>query len=175
MKTRLKLLFALMAADALFTQRLNAQGTIRFESGINIFVDGVPFIHGDYTLDADRLFTASVWIIELSPSLSVSITRASSMSDPGSKIADLPLWIIIPPDFPDNGGEGFSLTRSLTTAEASDLIAGNWYLDIAEVRTLGLGSVREHIVMVPEPTTIELGGIAGFALWLRWNLKRKRI
>jgi hypothetical protein len=77
--------------------------------------------------------------------------------------ANGPNVILLTLDTPGNTSGTFSGSGTLTTGQATDLLAGNLYINITDP-VFPSGEIRGQILEVPEPTTLALVGAGSLAL-----------
>jgi hypothetical protein len=152
-----------------------AQGTILFESHLGpptgpLYGPGAELLFGTFTLDSSLLFSGKVYVVDFTEEgTSVALFRASGPSDPGTLILNFTPGRITTPFPPDPGEREFLINQPLTSLQVTDLLSGNWYVEISGITDptasiLGQTTAREQIVMVPEPSSIALLALGGLAL-----------
>jgi hypothetical protein len=171
MKTTIASLLALAAASVAV-----AQGTLEF----TVSMDGTRALppnatfwkgYGTFTLGSASVFQGDLFIEAANGQGSVTIYSSPSPDALGTAVFTLgagPIHNPIPPL--DPGGQDFSADRTLTPAERSDLLAGNWWA-LYSVPGSPESQLRGQIV-VPEPSTGALLATGAVAVWSYGRRKR---
>jgi len=126
---------------------------------------------GTFTLQPNLLFSGSMGVTIWGDVTSVAIFRSTSQSAVGTHLYDFTPGLISNPGPGDPGGREFDFTRTLTSAEASDLASGFWWVNVI---TPGFpnGELRGQITAVPEPSVYALLTM-GFAALLMLAKRRQ--
>jgi hypothetical protein len=150
---------------------LNAypQATTFFSSNLNGSQAVPPNVSsrtgtGEFYLYSDLTFNGGIWIANYAGITEVSLFRATSVMDLGTKLFDLapgPVSIGI-------GGTGSAqafgtdIDRVLTPLAANDLQSGFWWVVVATPEFPN-GEIRGQLSAVPEPSTFALLGLGAAA------------
>jgi hypothetical protein len=149
-----------------------SQGTILFQTYLDSNQAVPPnsstrVADGSFELYSDSTFTGGIWIENYPGITTVSLFRATSVSDIGTKLFDMtPGAIEAPRPGGGGGGQEFGLDRlvPLTSADVSDLQSGLWWVSVITPQYPN-GEIRGQITAVPEPATTALfivaAGIVG--------------
>jgi hypothetical protein len=122
-----------------------------------------------FTLFPDNHVSGNVtleWEVAATP----IIYRSTSSSELGVQLFVLPAGAFNPPLGNGGGEQNYDLNATLTTSQVSDLVAGNWWVNVATPAFPG-GELRGQIQIVPEASTFAL--VAG-GLLLLCRFVRKR-
>ena len=157
--SRFALLFAAISTS---NPAAVAQGT--FQVYVASTYETLPTVNrmwGNFTVTADRLFYGDVDVEFGFEGDKVQIFRSLPANSAGEPLFTLtPQGGFYPTGDPQDlgsSGWGFTVQRSLTTAELADLEAGNWWVGV-DLAALPGRTIRGQVTAVPEPTIYSLLG-----------------
>jgi hypothetical protein len=166
-----------------------SQGTILFKTYLDS-TQAVPpnsstrTAEGEFYLYPDRSFTGDIFVPDYVGITTVSLFRATGVSDSGAKLFELAPGAIEHPR-PGGGGGGqiFELDTSvnLTAAQTTDLQSGLWWVSVITPEYPN-GEIRGQITTIPEPSMFGLMAVGSLLLsvaiggaYLRGFAKTKRL